>query len=233
VIKCPRANSIRLIGGLLQLTNNLVLASLSPRRKEILSWGGWIFEVVPADIDETAFSNEDSEEYVLRLAEKKALHVASQLSAEKIVIAADTIVVDGNQILGKPKNAEDAEKMLMQLRGRNHQVKTAIAIVINKVDERVSEIITTNVPMRMYSKTEIESYIASGDPFDKAGGYAIQNTDFKPANKLSGCFANVVGLPICHLTRLLKSINIVTNEDIANICQNSFDYECDIADAIL
>lgn len=206
---------------------------MSPRRKEILKWGGWEFIVVPADINESILGNENPEGYVLRLAEKKALQVSSQQSNDKIIIAADTIVVDDNMILGKPKGNAEAEKILKQLRGKYHLVKTAIAIVTDGGKKMVSEIVTTNVPMRSYTDIEINDYITTGDPFDKAGGYAIQNNDFKPVNELNGCFANVVGLPLCHLTRQLKSMGILTEENVALQCQQAFSYDCDIAHLIL
>lgn len=199
----------------------------------MLSWGGWVFDVLPADIDESLLDNENPEEHVLRLAERKALHIARKVTEDKVIIAADTIVVDGNQILGKPANFEEAKKMLKQLKGRTHQVKTAIVMVSKGGKEMVSEVVTTNVPMRNYSEIEIEDYIATGDPFDKAGAYAIQNKEFQPVKQLSGCFANVAGLPLCHLTRMMKSKHFTFEGVVANECKKAFDYDCDITQTIL
>ncbi len=149
-----------------------MLASNSPRRKELLALFGWPFEVLPADIDESQKSGEPPIDYVRRLACEKAQAIAA--TREGLILAADTIVVDGEELLGKPVDDADARRMLTQLRGRTHQVYTGIALIDTASGESVDSVCRTDVPMRAYSDSEIEAYIQTGDPLDKAGAYAIQ-----------------------------------------------------------
>lgn len=214
----------------------LYLASSSPRRSQLLRLGGWTFEVIPAHIDEHSLSGETALEYVTRLAEEKARAVAACLG-EGIVLAADTIVVDGINgdeiILGKPETPQDAEAMLRRLRGHSHRVLTGIAVLDVSQASLVSNCCETQVPMREYTEAEMLEYIASGDPFDKAGAYAIQHPGFHPVEKMEGCFANVMGLPLCHIARLLKSVGLPPVEDFATICQTEFNASCTIQERIL
>lgn len=210
---------------------NLILASNSPRRRELLSLTGLAFQVLPTDVDETPLSDEAAADYVQRLAASKAHAVSTQSASETLVLAADTTVVDGNQILGKPVDNEDAERMLRQLRGRNHQVYTAIALVRN--NKLLVDCCGTEVPMRAYSHTEMQAYIESGDPLDKAGAYAIQHRGFQPVENLQGCYANVVGLPLCHLLRSLRKFDIELTTDLPQACQATLDYDCPIYEAVL
>lgn len=193
----------------------ILLASNSPRRKQLLALGGWTFTVWPADIDERLLPDERPWDYVLRLAQTKASVVAELAPHDALIIAADTTVVDLIQdpagrdtsiILGKPANTQQARAMLQQLRARIHQVYTALSVYRKSDQMQLNELCVTNVPMRNYTDAEIEAYIATGDPFDKAGGYAIQHAGFHPAEQLSGCYANVVGLPLCHLNSPLKAL---------------------------
>jgi MAF protein len=147
------------------------------------------------------------------------------------VIAADTTVVDGNQILGKPVDNEDAGRMLRQLRGRTHQVYTAIAVLQN--GNLLVECCGTDVPMRDYDDAEMRAYIESGDPLDKAGAYAIQHAGFNPVEYLQGCYANVVGLPLCHLVRTLRKFNIHLAANVPAGCQAALGYECPIFEVVL
>ena len=187
----------------------LVLASNSPRRKELLSLSGIDFVVAPAHIDECLLAGETAAEYVLRLAETKARVTLANLeptrAGQSWVLAADTTVAIDGQILGKPADVAEAEAMLSSLRGRTHQVLSGLALLRGKDGECWRDLCTTDVQMREFSETEMRAYIASGDPFDKAGGYAIQHTGFSPVHAWYGCFANVVGLPLCRLERLLKA----------------------------
>jgi predicted house-cleaning NTP pyrophosphatase (Maf/HAM1 superfamily) len=123
--------------------------------------------------------------------------------------------------------------MLRQLRGQTHQVMTALAIINKTTDQTVTDLAAIDVPMRDYSDQEIEAYIATGDPFDKAGAYAIQHSGFQPVTTLNGCFAGVVGLPLCHLVRSLRKCNIVIQTDIAASCQSHNHYECPVFEGIL
>lgn len=206
----------------------LILASNSPRRKELLALGDWDFSVNPVDIDESPLLSEHPIDYVARLAKRKAQRAADLSTAGDIVIAADTTVADGSSILGKPVDNSEAEHMLRQLRGRTHQVFTAAAVVTISGYEMLSELCETAVPMRSYSDEELLAYIATGDPLDKAGAYAIQHTGFSPVSNLSGCFANVMGLPLCHLVRALAKFNVLPKTDIPRACQVKLGYDCPI-----
>lgn len=212
----------------------ILLASASPRRRELLALMRLQFAIAPADIDETVQPGESARAYTVRLSQEKA---AAALPAARasgaVVLAADTTVADGDEILGKPADARDARAMLLRLRGRTHQVITALTLIDSVTGQSVTEVATTDVWMREYSDDEIEAYIASGDPFDKAGGYAIQNTAFHPAEVRSGCFSNVVGLPLCHLERGLRALGIVPPVNVPDTCRNFNNDDCDIAAAIL
>lgn len=188
----------------------LILASGSPRRRELLSAMGASFEVITSNVDETPQPGEIPYDYAERLAREKAAAVAARLPADEpwVVLAADTVVVAPKDsvvgievqgdLLEKPADADEARDMLLRLRGQRHTVCTAVvAFSGGTLDERlVSRRAFTQVHMRDYSDTEMEAYIASGDPFDKAGGYAIQNEDFRPVERIEGCYNNVVGLPL-------------------------------------
>ena len=211
----------------------LILASNSPRRRDLLNLTGWNFEVIPAEVDEDTLPGENPPDYVLRLAENKALAVGSQIKEGGFVVAADTTVVDGDQILGKPVDEIDARRMLLQLRGRTHQVYTALAVMQPNKKSLISDICVTDVPMRQYSDAEIGTYVESGDPLDKAGAYAIQHAGFHPAENLVGCYANVVGLPLCHLTRTMRQFGISPDVDVPAACQDRLGYHCLVFDSIL
>ena len=198
-----------------------------------MSFGGWEFGVIPADIDETPWQNEAPREYVLRIALEKANFVRGVTDEENVVIAADTTVADGKEILGKPIDDDDARVMLTRLRNRVHQVYTAV--VVSRASDKFvkTALCKTDVPMRNYSDQEIVDYIDSGDPFDKAGGYAIQHKGFKPVGSIDGCYANVMGLPICHLGTILMELGHPAQVDIADNCLTEFDYQCVLKPLIL
>jgi MAF protein len=211
----------------------LSLASTSPRRRELLTWGGWMFHLLPVQIDESVRPGENPLDYVMRMAVSKARAAAPRLHSGGIAIAADTTVVDGDAVLGKPANPRQAADMLWQLRGRSHLVHTGVAVIREGETDPLTDLCTTAVPMRDYSDEEIFAYIATGDPFDKAGGYAIQHLDFHPVEGLSGCYANVVGLPMCHLVRLLRRLKIEPRSEVPANCQAALDYDCDIFEQVL
>lgn len=208
----------------------IILASNSPRRRQILALGGWPFRVQAAEVDEQILPDEDPRQYVLRLAGWKAQTIAHEAVEGTTVIAADTTVVfrsefpagwQKEEILAKPQDAEDAIRMLRQLRGRVHQVYTGLA-VLKITDYGIimeSEVVTTEVVMRSYSDEEIRAYVATGDPMDKAGAYAIQHMEFHPVERLKGCYANVVGLPLCALTRMLAKLGVPAASEVARRCQ--------------
>ena len=210
---------------------SLLLASQSPRRRELISFLGVDFEVASADVDESLLPNENPANYVLRLAEAKARALAG--AGKRIIIGSDTAVVDVGETLGKPKDARDAESMLRQLRGRTHQVYTAIAVYDETSQKMFSELSISDVPMRNYSDAEMHAYIATGDPLDKAGGYAIQHPDFHPVEGFAGCFASVMGLPLCHLARILRKAGVPVDAEMPLLCQSSLNFTCKVSDAIL
>jgi len=211
----------------------LLLASQSPRRRELLSFTGLGFDLASANVDESILPDESPAKYVLRLAEAKARASARDAVDVQVVIGSDTAVVDADEILGKPRDAREAESMLRQLRGRTHQVYTAIAIYSPEDGALETELCISDVPMREYDDAEMDTYIQSGDPMDKAGGYAIQNAGFHPVENFSGCFASVMGLPICHTARALEKAGVAVSADMPQLCQSSLNYECTISPAVL
>ena len=214
-------------------TPKLILASNSPRRRQLIAAFGWEFRVLPADIDETPLPDEPPPDYVARLALAKGRALLSQAAEDEIIVAADTSVADGTEILGKPLNSTDAWRMLRQLCGRTHQVHTAVAVLRRSDQLAVVDVCTTDVPMRTYTPQEMAAYISSQDPFDKAGAYAIQHRGFHPVESLAGCYANVVGLPLCHLTRLLRRAGVDFHGGLPAYCQAQFDYACPVSETIL
>jgi MAF protein len=191
-----------------------------------MSFGGWEFNIIPADIDETPLQGESPSEYVMRTAVEKAKYVTGVTGEDKIVIAADTTVADGDEILGKPSDVEEAKLMLLRLRNRVHQVFTAVVVTRASDGFEKSTLCKTDVPMRNYSDQEIVEYIDSGDPFDKAGGYAIQHKGFHPVETINGCYANVMGLPICHLGTILLELGHPPLDNITGNCLTEFSYQC-------
>lgn len=212
---------------------DLILASASPRRRQLFALGNWNFEVIVSAVDETPFDNESAREYVSRLAKAKALAIRSKVKKEALIIGSDTTVVDGQEILGKPIDESDAERILKQLRGKNHQVMTGIAMYRVSDEKLVTDVCVTDVPMRNYSDAEIEAYIKTGDPMDKAGAYAIQHPEFKPVESLSGCYASVMGLPMCHIVRGLREFDIFPNANVPVNCQALLNYDCKVTKEIL
>jgi len=213
--------------------NVWILASNSPRRRELLGLFQNPYSIQPADINEDLQSAEEPWDYVTRLAATKAARVAEFNPQAALIIAADTTVADGVEILGKPLDAVDASRMLVQLRCSTHQVYTAVSLIQPHENHQLTTLCRTNVPMRDYSDDEITDYVNSADPFDKAGAYAIQNSQFHPVENFSGCFASVMGLPLCHLERSLRNMNLVPHLDIAETCQQHLNYDCPIFQAVL
>ena len=208
----------------------LILASNSPRRRQLLGLTGWKFSVSAADVDESQYENENPTDYVLRLAETKARAVKAD--PDQIVLAADTTVVEGADILGKPADRDEATAMLERLRGRTHQVYTGIAVFRPRDGLLLKDLCVTDVPMRNYSDEEIRTYVETGDPLDKAGSYGIQHPGFQPVASLRGCFASVMGLPVCHVIRLMRMMDIQPNTDFFLSCETLLEYQCPVSDAI-
>ena len=192
---------------------SLVLASASPRRRELLAELGLPFRVESADIPEQRQPGEIPAHLAERLAREKAKAVANRLRAEGLVgsiyvVGADTVVVADKSALGKPKNTEDAMRMLRRLRGKSHRVVTGVAVINPRTGRILEGASTTRVWLRPLTDQEIADYVASGDPLDKAGAYAIQNRAFQPVEKILGCYSNVVGLPLCTLAELLSELGV-------------------------
>lgn len=181
----------------------LVLASASPRRRELLAQAGFVFEVRAADVDETLRVGETPVEYVRRLALEKARAVAA-LVGDAVVIGADTTVVLEGEVLGKPEDVADAERMLRRLSGRTHQVHTGIAVGHGEMWR--SHVETTDVTFREIEEEELGVYLASGDAMDKAGAYGIQGYAARWIPRIDGDYFNVVGLPVSAVVRLLGEV---------------------------
>jgi len=211
--------------------STLILASNSPRRRQLLALTGLPFVVSAADVDESTRSNESPANYVLRLAETKAR--AIQADTDQIILAADTTVVDGSDILGKPQDNAEAVTMLRRLRGHIHQVYTGVALFRARDGLLLKDLCVTDVPMRDYSDEEIRAYVETGDPLDKAGAYAIQHPDFHPVASMDGCFASVMGLPVCHVLRLLRKMDVTPSADVPANCQSLLEYKCPVYEFIL
>ena len=181
---------------------NVILASQSPRRRELLGLFHIPFCVRVADIDETMTPGAAPDSEVARLSREKALAVERQ--ADDLVIAADTIVVCDGRILGKPADAEGAKAMLRLLSGRDHQVMTGMTVL--RADQAVVVTEVTDIHFRELTEKEIEDYVASGEPMDKAGAYGIQGGAALFCSRMEGDYYNVVGLPVCRLAQILKEV---------------------------
>ena len=234
-----RASSIALSVVSGKRAPTILLASGSPRRRDLIALLGLPVETAPADIDETPHPGEDPAFMVARLSLAKAesarvtARPLDYLTTRPILLAADTTVSLDGEILAKPADAVEARSMLTQLRGRSHQVYTAIALIDMETGEHITDLATTEVPMRQYSDEEMEGYIATGDSLDKAGGYAIQHDGFNPVATMSGCYANVVGLPLCHVARSLRALGVEPLADVPAACQAHLGYECPVFREIL
>jgi len=204
----------------ISMTNDplLVLASASPRRRQILSLLGIPFEAIEVDVDESPLRGEAPEALALRLAIAKARAGAFRYPSA-LVLGADTVVELDGESLGKPGSPEEAIETLERLRGRAHRVITAVALASPEAPEtRTSvRVSTTEVRMRDYIDREIQEYVASRDPFDKAGSYAIQHAAFHPVERIEGCFLNVVGLPLPEVCDLLRAAGRKPTVDLGNL----------------
>ena len=176
----------------------MILASKSPRRKYLLNQAGLTFDVIPSTVDESQIPYTAPEAYVKQLAESKAADIARQYP-QSWVIGADTVVFIDDTILGKPKTTAQARAMLKQLSANTHQVHTGYCIGCHVKDDFFSETITTDVTFKALSEAEIEWYVHTDEPFDKAGAYAIQGLGTFLVKRISGSYTNVVGLPVCEV----------------------------------
>jgi MAF protein len=211
----------------------VILASASPRRRELIQLLAIEWETVTASVDESSVHHPEPAADVIQTAELKAMAVAEQVSGARIIVAADTTVAIDGERLNKPADELEARIMLKKLRGRIHQVYTGIVLLNTSTGQMITEIAIIDVPMRDYTNEEIDAYVDSGDPLDKAGAYAIQHPEFQPVSKLAGCYAGVMGLPLCHLTRALRRFDMQLTDAIALRCQQTIQYDCPIYQDIL
>lgn len=179
----------------------MILASQSPRRKELLSRLIDRFEVIPAEIEETRFPFEE-------LSLQKAMKVG-KAHPDELVLAADTIVVKDGRVYGKPKSAEEAEEFLLALSGNTHEVKTVYTLYCDRTALQITRIVVSNVTFYELSRELIASYVASGSPMDKAGAYGIQDEGYPLVKRVEGSYTNVVGLPLESLSEDLKSLGLI------------------------
>lgn len=210
----------------------LVLASGSPRRRQILPLLGIPFVIKTVDVDEQAWDREPPTEMAIRVSQAKALAV-NDSRPDELVVAADTIVVLEGRVLGKPADRDDAVRMLRSLRDRAHIVYSGISVWHGSRRRMVCELAESLVWMRDYSDAEIAGYVDSGDPLDKAGAYAIQHPEFDPVAWVDGCRLNVVGLPLCHLSRALAQFGVIPPANVAGACQAFNQRECTVSTEIL
>jgi len=190
------------------MVSRLILASQSPRRYELLKQMGLDFEVVPSKIIEDCVQAESPREHVIRLAEAKARDVASKYQ-DRWVVAADTIVYINGSILGKPKCREETVEMLRRLIGQEHRVVTGLSVCHLEKGESDKEAVQTVVRMKPLTSVEMEWYVQTGEPFDKAGGYAIQGVGSFMIESIQGSYTNVVGLPLCELIQMLNRLGAI------------------------
>ncbi|MDX1415262.1 MAG: Maf family protein [Candidatus Promineifilaceae bacterium] len=213
-----------------------ILASLSPRRRQLMRLLGFPYDVKSIPVDENSITNPDPARNCLETAQLKSHAVAAHLqqsnSARSIIVAADTIVAVDNHMLGKPQDAANAFEMLSVLRDRSHEVHTGVSIIDLETGGEIQSVHTAEVVMRPYSDREIKEYIATGDPLDKAGAYAIQDSKFKPVRQLNGCYLGVMGLSICHLLQLLTAAGLPINADERSLRLAHQEYPCPVFDKI-
>ena len=191
------------------MNKRLILASKSPRRSELLKQVGLDFEVVPSRVKEDFVQKESPQEHVIRLAKAKAIDVATG-HPDRWVIAADTIVYINGSILGKPKDQEEAIEMLRRLSGQEHWVLTGFFVYHLEKRKGDEEAVQTAVRVKSLTRSEMEWYVKTGEPFDKAGGYAIQGIGSFMIESISGSYTNVVGLPLCELLQMLNRLGAIT-----------------------
>lgn len=186
----------------------LVLASASPRRRALLAELGVPFEVVPSDLPEALTPALPVPAAVAELARAKARAVAGRLAGPLVVLAADTVVVVDGRVLGKPATREEARCMLRALRDRTHEVTTGVALVRVPDGTEAAESVVTRVTMRAFTDAELEAYLETGEPADKAGAYAVQGAGGRLVAAVEGCYSNVVGLPLTTTARLLRGFGL-------------------------
>ncbi len=210
---------------------HFILASQSPRRRELIQLLGYPFQVMVADVDETSVTEPNPAINVVQTAQLKATEIAAQLASSSlptgaIIVAADTTVALAEEMLNKPKNEAEARLMLQRLRNRQHEVHTGVVLLQPNRGREWRGVSTAVVTMRNYSDAEIEAYVATGDPLDKAGAYAIQHPQFRPVAHLDGCYCCVMGLSVCDLIVTLRQFGVPQPEDLTAVQQTHLHYPC-------
>lgn len=197
-----------------------MLASASPRRRGLLTEAGLTIALHPVSLLEERRQGESPSQMAARLARAKARAAAVESEEGIVLVAADTIVVDGNRILGKPSSPAAAKEMLLRLAGREHVVISGLAAIERASDQEVVTITQTELALRPMSRGEVEAYVDSGSPLDKAGAYGIQDAAFEPVDrvKMAGCYTNVMGLPLCALGRALEALGWSPGVDLTEAC---------------
>jgi septum formation protein len=195
-----------------KMGNRLILASESPRRSELLKQVGLDFDIIPSRVMEYFVQGESPQGHVIRLADAKALDVGSRYP-DRWVIAADTIVYINGSILGKPGNPKEAMEMLRSLSGREHWVLTGFSVCHLEEGKRDREAVKTAVKVKTLTPVEMDWYVQTGEPFDKAGGYAIQGIGSFMIESIRGSYTNVVGLPLCELMQMLSRLGVIKMAD--------------------
>jgi septum formation protein len=190
------------------MAKKLILASESPRRKLLLQSLGLGFEIIPSKIDETFDETVPIENTVKELAFKKADYVAKSINCPAIIIGCDTTVVIDGKSLGKPENFDDAFRMLKLLSGKYHTVISGMAVIDNVANKTIIDCVSSEVLFKEMSEEEISNYIKTGEPMDKAGAYAIQGVGSIFVKSISGCYYNIVGLPVFRLAEILKALDL-------------------------
>jgi len=193
-------------------TKRIILASNSPRRRELLSSVGIVFDVIPANVDESVIGGETPSEHTERLSLEKAREVA-KAHPDAFVIGADSVVVLNGRIMGKPRDAKDAREMLQSLSGRTHSVITGYSVVAKDAGVEVSDYVETRVTMKELKGEEIAAYVATSEPMDKAGAYAIQGYASSMVREINGSYSNVVGLPVSEVVEMLIGLGALKYAD--------------------
>ena len=210
---------------------HFILASQSPRRRELIQLLGYPFQIMAADVDETSVTDPIPTVNVIQTAQLKAAKISAQLThshspSSSIILAADTTVAFAGDMLNKPTDAAEARLMLQRLRNRQHEVHTGMVLLQPSSERMWQGVSTAVVTMRNYSDEEIEAYVATGNPLDKAGAYAIQHPQFRPVAQLDGCYCCVMGLPVCDLIVALEQFNVPLPADFTAVSQAHHHYPC-------
>ncbi len=214
--------------------HRLVLASASPRRRQLLALTGWQAQVRPTQVDERQDLPTRPADLARELARRK-VQAAARMAPGSVVLGADTIVVHRGEVLGKPADPDQATAMLRRLAGQEHLVLTAIALLDSGRDMLLQDLCQTTVPMAPLSDDQIAAYVSSGSPLDKAGAYGIQDQGFRlvEVERMEGCFANVMGLPLCHLVRLMGWLGLAPPREVPRACREFTAYPCRVYQEIL